>query len=164
MTNAVIPLRRLYSNKRLQMIHENIIKAANILYNCRIKLKRIDNLPINLIPQNKKEAYKIQDELVKKYIISNHNSSKIIGMKVGCTNKAAQDQINVKEPFYGNLFSIYSGISNCSINSKDFFKPFIEPEFSFKIGKELELDNAPYSSTEIYTYIESVLPSIEIVD
>ena len=40
------------------MIHENIIKAANILYNCRIKLKRIDNLPINLIPQNKKEAYK----------------------------------------------------------------------------------------------------------
>ena len=145
------------------MIQENIIKTAKILYDCRINLKRIDNLPSNLIPQSKDEAYKIQDELAKLYIKGNSNT-KLIGMKIGCTNKAAQDQINVKEPFYGNLFSNYSSSSNCSLSSKSFFKPFVEPEFSFKIGKELDLTNAPYSSDIIYNHIESVLPSIELVD
>ena len=141
----------------------NINRAADILLESRIKLNRIENLPRNCTPVNKEEAYKIQNKLVNKYLLLD-KKNKIIGKKVGCTNKAAQIQINVHEPFYGNLFSTYSSESNCIIQSKNFFGPFIEPEFSFKISKTLDISDAPYSINQIYNVIESVLPSIELVD
>ena len=47
---------------------EKYTKAANILFNCRINKKRLDKLPIDCIPKNIEEAYKIQDELKTKYL------------------------------------------------------------------------------------------------
>ena len=121
---------------------ENINKAADILYNSRINLKRIQSLPLHCNPNNKNEAYSIQETLIKKYLSVNTNSS-VIGKKVGCTNKTAQEQINVKEPFYGNLLSNYSSKSNFSLKSDNFFGPFVEPEFSFKIKHELNPSKFP---------------------
>ena len=43
------------------MNKEKYRKAANILFNCRINKKRLDKLPIDCIPNNIEEAYKIQD-------------------------------------------------------------------------------------------------------
>ena len=43
-----------------------INKAAEILYNSRINIKRIERLPDDCTPQTLKEAYDIQDELVNK--------------------------------------------------------------------------------------------------
>ena len=140
-----------------------INQAADILFKSRLSLKKIAELPKNCTPHNKEEAYAIQDSLVKKYLSLNDSIS-VIGKKIGCTNKAAQEQINVNEPFYGNIFSHYSSKSDCSVNAENFFKPFIEPEFSFKIKEELVLSKAPYSSEEVYKSIHSVLPSIELVD
>ena len=97
-------------------------------------LKKIAKLPNDCIPQNKDEAYLIQDSLVKKHLSMNKGAS-IIGKKVGCTNKNAQKQVNIHEPFYGNLFSRYSSISGCKLFSKNYFKPYLEPEFSFRINK-----------------------------
>ncbi len=45
------------------MEKEKYIKAANILFKCRINKKRLDKFPIDCIPNNSEEAYKIQDEL-----------------------------------------------------------------------------------------------------
>ena len=145
------------------MKKEYIKKASNILFNSRVKLKKINKLPIKYAPQNMEDSYQIQNLLIKKYLKIFKNN-KIIGKKIGCTNKAAQIQINVKEPFYGTLFSKYSSKSNCKINSKNFFSPFIEPEFSFKLKTKIDIKKAPFKSKEIYKYVESVLPSIEIVD
>ena len=145
------------------MKNENTNFAAEMLFNSRIHLERISKLPKNFTPNDKNEAYAIQDVLIKKYLSADKNTE-VIGKKVGCTNKTAQKQINVKEPFYGNLFSHYSSKSGCSLNIDNFFRPFIEPEFSFKIKKDLDISNAPYSSIDIYNNIVSVLPSIEIVD
>ena len=142
---------------------ENLNKAAKILYNSRVKLKKLNKLPNECTPKNKNEAYKIQELLIKKYLSSNNQTS-VIGKKIGCTNKAAQDQINVNEPFFGNIFSIFSAKSNCLINSSEFFNPYIEPEFSFKINKEFKKSGYPYSFSEVYNSIVSVLPSIELVD
>ena len=142
---------------------EKINQAADILYNSRIFLKKISELPKNCIPQNKTDAYAIQDMLVKKYILNDKHLT-VIGKKVGCTNIAAQKQINVTEPFYGNIFSQYSSKSNCLIKAESFFSPSIEPEFSFIINTELDISKAPFTSKEVYKSIDSVLPSIELVD
>ena len=48
-----------------------INKAADILYNSRINLKRIKELPKDCAPKSTQEAYAIQDELTKKYLSEN---------------------------------------------------------------------------------------------
>ena len=115
---------------------EKIDKAARILFNSRLKTFSLEKLPTDCVPQNIKEAYLVQDSLTNLYI--NQFNTKIIGKKVGCTNKKAQQQINVDQPFYGNIFLHYSSNSNCTLNSNLFAKPFMEPEFSFKIKKEFK--------------------------
>ena len=92
-----------------------INKAAEILYNSRINLKRIKKLPEDCIPQSFKEAYDIQDELVNKYLAADKNNL-LIGKKIGCTNKAAQIQLNINDSFFGNMFSKNISKSNCIIN------------------------------------------------
>tara|TARA_Y100000590_G_scaffold389256_1_gene464151 strand:+ start:1059 stop:1859 length:801 start_codon:yes stop_codon:yes gene_type:complete len=142
---------------------DKINKAANILYNSRINLKKIKELPKDCTPKSMDEAYLIQDELTKKYLTSD-NKNKLIGKKVACTNKAAQAQLNIKGSFFGNMFSNNISISNCKINPNFFFSPFVEPEFSFIISNELEISKAPYNVETVYNSISAVLPSIELVD
>ena len=112
------------------MDNSKINKAADILYNSRINLKKIKLLPEECIPKSAKEAYEIQNEVAKRYIKKNKETL-IIGKKIGCTNKAAQIQLNVKESFFGNIFSDNISKSNCIINSEKYFGPYVEPEFSF---------------------------------
>tara|TARA_B100000029_G_scaffold461312_1_gene493005 strand:+ start:3157 stop:3957 length:801 start_codon:yes stop_codon:yes gene_type:complete len=142
---------------------DKINKAANILYNSRINLKKIKELPEDCNPKNQNDAYAIQNALTKKYLFAN-DKTKVIGKKIGCTNKAAQNQLNVNESFFGNIFSNNISKSNCKISPKKYFSPFIEPEFSFLMKEELDIAKAPYSSEIISEYIMEVLPSIELVD
>ena len=145
------------------MENYKIKKAADILYNSRINLKRIKELPKECIPKSLEEAYAIQDELTKKYLSANKKNL-LIGKKIGCTNKAAQIQINVKESFFGNMFSDNISKSNSIIYSDKYFNPFVEPEFSFVMKNELDFSKAPYNADEVYKFISAVLPSIELVD
>ena len=144
------------------MEKEKCIKAANILFNCRINKKRLDKLPIDCIPNNIEEAYKIQDGLKIIYLTLKDNY--MIGKKVGCTNEWAQKQINVEEPFYGNLFSKYSSISGCKLISNNFSEPYMEPEFSFRIKEDINIANAPFTFDQIADLIDTVMGSVEIVD
>ncbi len=145
------------------MKSDKIKKAADILYNSRIKLNKIKKLPEDCKPNSIKDAYFIQDELTKKYLSISDNIS-IIGKKIACTNKAAQVQLNIKESFFGNLFSNNISKSNTKVSPVKFFSPFVEPEFAFIMKRELEISRAPYTPETVYNFIEAVLPSIELVD
>jgi len=140
-----------------------INKAADILYNSRINLKRIKELPKDCAPKSTQEAYAIQDELTKRYL-SAKEKTLIIGKKIGCTNNAAKIQLNIRESFFGNIFSNNISKSNTIINSNKYFSPFVEPEFSFVMKNELDVSKAPYSFDIVYESILAVLPSIELVD
>ena len=62
------------------MDSSKINKAADILYNSRINLKKIKVLPEDCIPKSIKEAYEIQNEVAKRYIKKNKETL-IIGKK-----------------------------------------------------------------------------------
>ena len=145
------------------MDNSKINKAADILYNSRINLKRVKELPKDCAPKSIQEAYAIQDELAKKYLSENEKNL-IIGKKIGCTNEAAKIQLNIKESFFGNMFSNNISKSNTIINPSKYISPFVEPEFSFVMKNELDVSKAPYSSNIVYESILAVLPSIELVD
>ena len=96
------------------------LEAAKYLFNNRLNKSSIKRLPQNLCPKNLQESYAIQDELKILYLSLSNNIC--IGKKVGCTNKIAQKQVGIYEPFYGNLFSKYSNVNKCKgtcFNIKD---------------------------------------------
>ena len=143
------------------MIQENIKNAAKILFDHKLNKTGLDSLN-DLEPKNIKDAYKIQNELKVNYLILKNNIC--IGKKIGCTSKAAQAQMNVTEPFYGNLYSKYSSKNINKLNSKYFFEPFAEPEISFRIREDIDISKAPYSFDDMENLLDGILCSIEIVD
>ena len=74
------------------MDSSKINKAANILYNSRINLKRIKELPKDCVPKSIQDAYAIQDELTKKYL-SENKKNLIIGKKNRLHKRSSQNSI-----------------------------------------------------------------------
>ena len=144
------------------MNDRDILLAADILFNHRLNKTGLKNLPKTLTPNRIIDAYKIQNELKILYLTLKDNIC--IGKKVGCTNKIAQEQVGIFEPFYGNLFSKFFNFSKCKLKSTKFFKPFIEPEISFIIKEDININNAPFTIDDADNLFEGILPSIEIVD
>ncbi len=143
------------------MKKQQILEASKLLFNHKLNKTGLDNLN-HLEPKNIIEAYEIQDALKVHYLSLKNNIC--IGKKIGCTSKAAQAQMNVSEPFYGNLFSKYSTKNKNKLNSKYFFQPFAEPEISFRIKEDVDISKAPYTMNNIKNLIDGILCSIEIVD
>ena len=140
----------------------NILKAANILFQNKLNGSGINSLPSKCTPQNNEEAYQIQNELKILCLSLKDNIS--IGKKVGCTNKIAQEQIKIYEPFYGELYSKFSSENNCTLNSNNFYKPHAEPEISFRLKEDVNVTKAPFDIHNVNELFDGLLPSIEIVD
>ena len=144
------------------MEDKKILLAANILFNHRLNKTGLTQLPENLIPKSIEESYKIQNELKILYLTLSGNYC--VGKKVGCTNKFAQEQVNIFEPFYGNLFSKFTELGGCTLKSSKFFKPFIEPEISFRIKEDININKAPFTYSDSLNLFDIMIPSIELVD
>ena len=139
-----------------------IQESARFLFDHRINKKSINNLPKNITPVTNKEAYLIQEELKLLYLNLKENIS--IGKKVGCTSLDAQKQLDINEPFYGNLFSRFYSIEPTKISSKKFSKPFIEPEIALRVKEDIDISRAPYSISDIEDLFDGFVCSLEIVD
>jgi 2-keto-4-pentenoate hydratase len=144
------------------MKNNNSLLAAKILFNHRLKKIGLEDLPKNLKPKTIEESYDIQNELKLLYLSLKDNF--IIGKKIGCTNKLAQEQLNIFEPFYGNLFSKFSDENNCQLKSTKFFRPFVEPEISFRIREDININKAPFLFDDAMILFDFMFPSVELVD
>jgi len=141
--------------------NKNVL-AANIIFDQRLNIKKLLKFPQNLKPESIEESYKIQNELKVLYLSLNNNYT--VGKKVGGTNILAQKKLNIKESFYGNLFSRFTDISGCKLQSNKFFKPFIEPEISFRIKDDVNINKGPFCCNDVDNLFDCMFPSFEIVD
>ena len=137
-------------------------ESANFLFKHRQNKSSINELPNKLTPKNDSEAYIIQEELKLLYLSLKDNIS--IGKKVGCTSLDGQKQLDISEPFYGNLFSRFYDIEPKDISSKKFSKPFIEPEIALRIKEDINISKAPFSINNIEDLFDGFVCSLEIVD
>ena len=137
-------------------------EAAKFLFDHRLTKSYINDLPSHLMPINYDEAYLIQEELKILYLSLKENIS--IGKKVGCTSIDGQKQLDINEPFYGNLFSRYSSIEPKELSSKKFSKPFIEPEIALRIKEDIDISRSPFSLKDIDYLFDGFVCSLEIVD
>tara|TARA_Y200000002_G_scaffold365384_1_gene355239 strand:- start:165 stop:962 length:798 start_codon:yes stop_codon:yes gene_type:complete len=144
------------------MEYINAQESAKYLFKQRQNKLSINDLPDKLTPKNDNDAYLIQEELKLLYLSLKDNIS--IGKKVGCTSLEGQKQLDISEPFYGNLFSRFYAIDPEEISSKKFSKPFIEPEIALRIKEDINISKAPFSIKDIDDLFDGFVCSLEIVD
>ena len=109
----------------------------------------------NLFPHPMKTLTLIQDELKLLYLSLKDNIS--IGKKVGCTSTEGQKQLDIDEPFYGNLYSRFYSIDTQELSSKKFNKPFIEPEIALRIRDDIDISKAPFTLKDVLIFYLMVL-------
>ena len=136
--------------------------SAKFLFKHRQNKSSINDLPNKLTPKTDYEAYMIQEELKLLYLSLKDNIS--IGKKVGCTSLDGQKQLDISEPFYGNLFSRFYEVEPKNISSKKFSKPFIEPEIALRMKEDINISQAPFSIKDIDDLFDGFVCSLEIVD
>ena len=144
------------------MLNIYVQEAAKFLFEHRLNKSNINDLPKHITPSTNNEAYLIQEELKLLYLNLKENIS--IGKKVGCTSFDAQQQLDISEPFYGNLFSRFYSIEPTKISSKKFNKPFIEPEIALRVKEDIDISKAPFSINNIDDLFDGFVCSLEIVD
>lgn len=137
-------------------------KAADLLAEARLRKQPLGALPEDCRPPNPQVAYEVQKLLVER-LISNYGGQQV-GYKIACTNKSAQDFLNFYEPFYGRLLSPFVYKSPVRVAENDFTMRVTEPEFAFRIAKDLPPSGAPYDLDTVETAVDAVLPAIEIVE
>jgi 2-keto-4-pentenoate hydratase len=139
----------------------NPTQAANLLAQAWSGQKRLAELPHACRPTDPREAYNCQAALIKQL---SSDQGEPIGYKIGGTNEWARQLLGIDEPFYGRLLQKRVYRSPARVAAADFFMCIIEPEFAFKMARDLPPDGAPYEEADIVAAVDTMLPAIEIVD
>jgi len=126
---------------------------ANSLWNARINGNAIPkpNLKLSL-----EQAYSLQNEIVE---LSGRQQ---LGWKVGSTSRAAQEKLGTSEPGAGALLEGLCFASGDPVPISPAHDVFVEGEFAFVIGRDMDFDTAPEHS-EIADHIDAMIPGIEVV-
>lgn len=103
------------------------------------------------------EAYAVQDRVLA---LRQDSGEVPIGWKVGCTSRAVQRQFGLDAPVSARLMAPYVYDSGVRLDVGDFHGCAIEPEFAFRIGRDI--DPARLSDGDLLSAIESVTAGIEL--
>jgi 2-keto-4-pentenoate hydratase len=136
--------------------------GARLLADARFQHRRLRELPVASLPKSSAEAYACQDALVS--LLIEHYGGEMIGYKIACTNKIAQELLHMDGPFHGKLLSSSSFDSPARIEAGGFFMRVMEAEFAFRMARDLAPGPGIPSREEVADAVEGVLPGIEIVD
>ena len=119
---------------------------------------KLDALETRLRPQSRADGYAVQAEL------ENRSFGKLFGWKIAATSEAGQKHINVTGPLAGRIMSdtviADGGIASMKGNAMRVG----EPEFCFRMGRELAPRPSPFGVDEVLAAVDSLHPAIEIPD
>ncbi|MDZ4130220.1 MAG: hypothetical protein U1E02_39545, partial [Hydrogenophaga sp.] len=87
---------------------------------------------------------------------------RIVGLKVGLTSKAVQEQLGVDQPDFGVLFDDMEYLSGQDVPTNRLMQPKIEAEIAFVVGSDLAGTTPSYA--EFLACLVYALPALEIVD
>ena len=88
--------------------------------------------------------------------------ARIVGLKVGLTSKAVQQQLGVDQPDFGVLFDDMEFLSGQEVPAARLMQPKVEAEVAFVVGRDLASARPSYG--EFLGAIAYALPALEIVD
>jgi 2-keto-4-pentenoate hydratase len=109
-------------------------------------------------PRNRAEGYAVQAALEQQ------SQGKLFGWKIAATSEAGQKHINVAGPMAGRIFSDTVIADGATASMKGNAMAVGEPEFAFRMARDLPPRQSAYSVDEVLAAVDSLHPAIEIPD
>ncbi|MBR1131244.1 2-keto-4-pentenoate hydratase [Bradyrhizobium iriomotense] len=137
---------------------DQIAAASRVLFRHWRDGTKLDALEARLRPQNRTEGYAIQAGL------ETLSSGKLFGWKIAATSESGQKHINVAGPLAGRIMSDTVIADGGTASMKGNEMRVGEPEFAFRMGRDLPPRATPYTVDEVLAAVGSFHPAIEIPD
>ena len=137
---------------------EKITAASRVLHQHWRAGTKLGGLDTTLRPRDRLEGYAIQAEL------ESTSSQKLFGWKIAATSEAGQKHINVPGPMAGRILAetVIADGGTASMAGNDM--AVAEPEFAFRMGRDLPPRSSPYSVAEVLDAVATLHPAIELPD
>lgn len=137
---------------------DRIAAASRVLVQHWRDGSKLDALEARLRPQSRADGYAVQAAL------ETQSPGKLFGWKIAATSEAGQKHINVMGPLAGRILSDTVIADGGTASMKGNQMRVGEPEFAFRMGRNLAPRAAPFSVDEVLTAVDSLHPAIEIPD
>jgi len=137
---------------------DQIAAASRVLVRHWRDGSKLDALEARLRPQSRAEGYAIQAAL------ETQSFGKLFGWKIAATSVSGQTHINVTGPLAGRIMSNTVIADRGTAAMKGNEMRVGEPEFAFRMARDLPPRAAPYTVEEVLAAVDSFHPAIEIPD
>jgi 2-keto-4-pentenoate hydratase len=133
---------------------DQIAAASQVLVQHWRDGSKLDALETRLRPQSRADGYAVQAAL----------GGEVFGWKIAATSEAGQKHINVAGPLAGRIMRDTVINDGGTASMKGNAMRVGEPEFCFRMGRDLAPRPAPYSVDEVLAAVDTLHPAIEIPD
>ncbi len=140
------------------MTPEAAREAAALLWSRWQSGQRLAGLPGTCRPATRAEGYAIQTEVMR---VSGRTG---YGWKIAATSAAGQAHIGVDGPLAGRLLGGQTAESGAHVSLRGTQMHVAEPEFAFRMGRDLPPRPQAYSQAEVLAAVASLHPAIEVPD
>ena len=132
--------------------------ASDMLWECWQQGRRLSALPDRLRPATREEGYAVQA------LLERHTNGPLFGWKIAATSRAGQLHIGVDGPIAGRLLRERACDSGARLPTAGNQMRVAEPEFAFRIGRELPPRDSTYTMPEVLAAVDTLHPAIEVPD
>jgi 2-keto-4-pentenoate hydratase len=132
-------------------------RAAELLLAARGERRALEAIPADCRPADPDEGYRVQDAFVALA------GKAVAGFKIGATSPRAQAFLEVEEPFAGCVLQGDLHDSPARLPARDFIFRLIEPEFAFRLGRDLPPRAQGYTREDVAAAVAALHPAIELV-
>jgi 2-keto-4-pentenoate hydratase len=140
------------------MTPEAVREAAQILWSHWQNGRHLSALPASCRPGTRAEGYRIQEQVLAV------SGRPMLGWKIAATSPAGQAHIGVDGPLAGRLLGGQVFAAGGSVPLGANRMRVAEPEFAFRMGRDLPPRSRPYRETEVLEAVAALHPAIEIPD
>lgn len=137
---------------------DQIAAASRVLVQHWRDGSKLDALEASLRPRSRAAGYAVQAALEMQ------STGQLFGWKIAATSESGQRHINVAGPMAGRILSDTVIADGGTASMQGNMMRVGEPEFAFRMGRDLPPRSAPYSVEEVLAAVDTFHPAIEIPD
>ncbi|RXT48512.1 2-keto-4-pentenoate hydratase [Bradyrhizobium betae] len=137
---------------------DQIATASHVLVKHWRDGTKCDALEAKLRPQSRADGYAVQA------VLETQSLGNLFGWKIAATSESGQKHINVAGPLAGRIMSDTLIADGGTVPMKGNEMRVGEPEFAFRMGRDLPPRAASYTVDEVLAAVDSLHPAIEIPD
>jgi 2-oxo-3-hexenedioate decarboxylase len=140
-------------------IEQRIFQAKDLLEKAAAERRAIAPLSQRWPDLSISEAYAIQSELIRQRLA---RGERLLGMKLGLTSRAKQEQVGVSTPIIGWLTDAMHVPMGAPLPRERLIHPRVEPEIVFLMGKRVS--GATVTAQDVLHAVSAVSAGLEVLD